>query len=176
MPRYRLLAAAVIDGAVREAGEEIEFDGTPGHHMEPLDAAAKRLKVPSPEPLDPAYLAYAKESGIPGQIMTGFSGFPSGAGPVNVDVPHVSGDGTVGEILTCTMGNWEGEPTEYAYLWESDDEDVGTDGSYLIAASDAGHSITCIVTASNAWGSTTAPPSNAVAVAATRRTGGGSRG
>jgi hypothetical protein len=118
------------------------------------------------------------------KVFTGFYGHagvreppPPTDPPVNVDIPHVSGVGTVGEILTCTMGNWEGEPTDYAYLWESDGRDVGTDdGSYLIAATDAGHSITCTVTATNAWGSTTAPPSNAVAVAARRKTGGGKDG
>ena len=80
--------------------------------------------------------------------------------PVNVDVPHVQQqDGT----LTCTMGNWEGEPTSYAYQWQRDGEDVG-DGSpeYVLVDGDAGKSFVCVVTATNAAGSTTAPPSVAV--------------
>jgi hypothetical protein len=99
--------------------------------------------------------------GAPGQ------GLP----PAVVDVPYVAGTGTVGETLTCTMGNWTGEPTSYAYQWKRDGTtDLGTDDSYVIAAADAGSSITCVVTATNALGSTTAPPSNAVAVAnGTRR-------
>ena len=40
---------------------------------------------------------------------------PATAPPVNVDVPHVSGTGTVGSTLNCTMGNWQNEPTSYAY-------------------------------------------------------------
>jgi hypothetical protein len=173
MPKYRLLSAAVIDGALIEAGREVEFDGVPGRHMQPLDEAAKKREVPGPAPLDPLYLAYARDKAIVGEgYMTGFYGFPTGSAPSVADTPHVDGVGTVGETLTCTMGNWEGEPTDYAYLWESDSEDVGTASSYVVAATDAGHSITCTVTATNAWGSTAAPPSNAVEVAATRKTGG----
>jgi hypothetical protein len=89
------------------------------------------------------------------------------APPRNLDVPYVSGDGTVGATLNCTMGNWGGQPTDYAYAWKSDGADVaGSGNSYVVAPSDAGHSITCVVTATNAAGSTAAPPSNAIAVAA----------
>jgi hypothetical protein len=85
--------------------------------------------------------------------------------PVNVDIPYVAGTGTVGETLTCTMGNWSGEPTAYAYLWQRDGvPDLGTGDSYVITAADAGHSLACVVTATNPFGNTTAPPSNSVAV------------
>lgn len=88
---------------------------------------------------------------------------PAVEAPVNVDVPYVGGVGILGGTLTCTMGNWEGEPTTYAYQWKSDAADVGTGAaSYVVADTDVGHSITCVVTATNAAGSTTAPPSNAV--------------
>jgi hypothetical protein len=88
------------------------------------------------------------------------------AAPTNVDVPYVSGLGEVGQLLNCTMGNWTGEPTSYAYQWKSDGtRDLGTENVYAVQESDVGHSITCVVTASNALGSTTAPPSNAVTVA-----------
>ena len=91
--------------------------------------------------------------------------------PSNRDVPYVSGDTIVGSTLNCTMGNWEGEPTSYAYQWKRDaTTDLAGSGqnSYVSVAADAGRSITCVVTATNAAGSTTAPPSNAVVVAATR--------
>jgi hypothetical protein len=91
---------------------------------------------------------------------------PATAPPVNVDVPHVSGTGAVGSTLNCTMGNWQGSPTGYSYAWQSDASgEVGTASSYVVAATDAGHSITCIVTATNALGSTPAPPSNAISIA-----------
>lgn len=41
MPRYRLLAPHVIDGAVREAGYEVSLDCDPSLEMEPLDKAGK---------------------------------------------------------------------------------------------------------------------------------------
>jgi hypothetical protein len=90
------------------------------------------------------------------------------APPRNVDVPHVDGDGSVGATLTCTEGNWDGEPTSYAYEWKRDAiEDIaGTGNTYLVAGADAGASISCVVTAANDAGSTVAPPSNAVAIAA----------
>jgi hypothetical protein len=84
--------------------------------------------------------------------------------PVNVDVPYVE---QVGDLLTCTMGNWDNEPTSYSYQWKSDGTaTIGTDASqYTVTPDDAGHTITCIVTATNAIGSTAAPPSNGVAIA-----------
>lgn len=100
------------------------------------------------------------------------AGAPAPGAPTNRDVPHLQGNGAVGEVLTCTKGNWNGEPTGYAYAWKSNTAAVGGTGdTYTVAESDAGHSITCVVTATNAAGSTTAPPSNAVHV-----DGGASRG
>lgn len=88
--------------------------------------------------------------------------------PTNVDVPQVSGTATVGSTLSCTMGNWNGEPLSYAYQWKRDGStDVGTGGdSYVIVAADAGHNLGCVVTATNAAGSSAAPSSNSLAVPA----------
>lgn len=92
------------------------------------------------------------------------------APPVNKDVPHVTGDAVVGGVLTATMGNWDGmqaEPHSYSYQWMQDDHHAGLGQSgetYVVSDADAGHSITCVVTAVNAVGSTSAPPSNAVAI------------
>ena len=111
----------------------------------------------------------------------GTGGAPAAGAPSNVDVPNLSGNGAVGETLTCTMGNWQGEPTGYAYDWKSDGTAIGgaSGNTYVVAADDAGKSITCVVTATNAGGSTEASPSNAVQVAgnggASRMTGGSSR-
>jgi hypothetical protein len=84
------------------------------------------------------------------------------APPAVVDVPAVTGAGTVGQTLSCTMGNWTGEPTGYVYAWSG----LGTANgdTYVVGAADAGTSITCTVTATNDLGSTQAPPSNAVAI------------
>jgi hypothetical protein len=94
---------------------------------------------------------------------------PESLPPINIDVPSVQPQSAApGETLTCTMGNWTGmdaEPHSYAYQWLSDGEsELGTGDSYTVVASDSGTSISCVVTATNANGSTAAPPSNAVAV------------
>lgn len=93
--------------------------------------------------------------------------------PVNVDVPYVSGTGAVGSQLTCTMGNWQNEPTSYSWQWMSEADPAAPasgDATYIVAPGDEGKNITCIVTATNAAGSTAAPPSNAItAVPAARR-------
>lgn len=89
--------------------------------------------------------------------------------PVNVDVPYASGIGSVGSLLNCTMGNWQGmkgEVATYAYQWKNDGNDAlnGSNANYVVVEGDRGHSLTCVVTATNASGSTESPPSNAIAV------------
>jgi len=83
--------------------------------------------------------------------------------PTQIDVPAVTPmTATVGDALTCTTGNWEGEPSGYAYLWSNG----ATGESYTTVAADAGTSLSCTVTATNAAGSTVAATSNAVPVSA----------
>jgi hypothetical protein len=87
--------------------------------------------------------------------------YPAGA-PVNTTVPHVSQSGSV---LHCTMGEWVGVPTFYAYQWQLDGTDVGTNAAdYTIVSDDVGKTATCVVTATNALGSTAAPPSDSIVV------------
>jgi len=82
--------------------------------------------------------------------------------PVNVDVPFVS---QAGAMLSCTMGNWLGEPTSYAYAWHQDGvSNSATGATYTVTPGDSGHSLACVVSATNALGTTVAPMSNAVAV------------
>jgi hypothetical protein len=81
-----------------------------------------------------------------------------------VDVPVVSQDAAV---LTCTMGNWQGEPDAYAYQWLRDGAEVGDNMSvHAVTEADIGVDFACVVTASNAAGSTAAPVSNTVRVTA----------
>ena len=92
---------------------------------------------------------------------------PVAGAPTCDDVPTIMGDGAVGATLTCTKGNWTGEPTGFAYQWKRDGANVGASGStdtYTVQEADSGHSIACVVTATNARGSQTAPQSNAVTI------------
>jgi len=92
--------------------------------------------------------------------VTGEGGAASA--PVNVDVPHVQ---QAADVLTCTMGNWQGEPTAYAYAWTLDGAPVGTDSAtHTVTSAEVGQTAVCTVTATNAAGSTAAPPSVGVVV------------
>jgi PKD repeat protein len=84
--------------------------------------------------------------------------------PAVVDIPYVWQPDLAVEALECTMGNWMGAPTGYTYQWKRDGTtDIGTGtAQYVYVTADVDHSITCVVTATNANGSTTAPQSNAV--------------
>ena len=89
---------------------------------------------------------------------------PTYATPGNVDVPHVTQDG---DSLNCTMGNWTNEPTAYSYNWQLDGSAAGSDSPDLtVTVDDVGKTATCTVTATNGAGSTTAPPSVGLDVAA----------
>lgn len=86
--------------------------------------------------------------------------------PTNVDVPYAEQRGAV---LNCTMGNWDNmdaEPHSYSYQWNDGTANVGTNSAdHTVLPGDIGKSYTCVVTATNAGGSTAAPASNAVVVA-----------
>ena len=77
--------------------------------------------------------------------------------PANTTLPAVT---QAADTLTCTMGEWTGEPTTYGYQWKIDGAVVGTDSAtHTVTSADAGKTATCTVTATNAHGSTAAPPS-----------------
>ena len=111
----------------------------------------------------PEEAARLTDLGVVGEGGEG-GGPPATEAPVNVDVPHVTQED---DALNCTMGNWQNVPTGYAYQWQIDAADVGTDSAtHTVSADDAGKTATCTVTATNAIGSTAAPPSNAVVIEA----------
>lgn len=88
---------------------------------------------------------------------------PATQAPVNTDVPAVT---QTASTLNCTTGNWQGEPTSYAYQWKMNGTNVGTNASsYAVQSGNIGQTATCVVTATNAAGSTAAPPSVGVVVA-----------
>jgi sugar lactone lactonase YvrE len=78
-------------------------------------------------------------------------------------VPTVTGTTTVGETLTASEGTFTNSPVTYTYQWEDCDAtgadctliSGATSSQYILTASDAGHTVRVIVTASNGGGSTT---------------------
>ena len=103
---------------------------------------------------------------INGNWMEAWEAITSGpaAAPVNTVLPNVTGTAVVGNALTTTNGTWTNSPTSYAYQWKRGATNIGTNAnSYTLVNADAGQSITCVVTATNAVGSTPAT-SNALTI------------
>jgi len=98
--------------------------------------------------------------------------------PTNTALPVVSGSAVEGQTLTATNGTWTGSPTSYTHQWEDCNSSgtsctnvSGATGStYKLAASDVGHTMRAVVTATNAGGST-AQASAQTAVVATEEGG-----
>jgi len=86
--------------------------------------------------------------------------------PVNTVAPVISGGTYVGDLLTTTNGTWNNSPTSYAYQWKRGATNIGTNANtYTLVNADIGQNITCIVTATNAAGSTPATSNIIVAEA-----------
>lgn len=85
--------------------------------------------------------------------------------PVVKDAPYVS---QTDDMLTCTMGNWYGEPDSRTYQWQSNGVDVtdATEENYIVAADDIGQTFTCVQTATNTYGTSDPVTSNEIVVAA----------
>ena len=87
------------------------------------------------------------------------------APPGVIDKPQVTGLAAHGSVLSCTQGNWTGTPTSKAYQWKRGLTSVGTNAAtYTTVSGDIGFGVGCIVTATNATGSTAAPLSNQIVV------------
>ncbi len=81
--------------------------------------------------------------------------------PVNSTKPMISGTAQVGNTLTSSTGTWSNSPTSFGYQWQDCNSSgsgcaniSGATGStYVLSASDVGHTIDVVVTASNVGGS-----------------------
>lgn len=91
--------------------------------------------------------------------------------PVNTVAPAITGAPVVGGNITCDNGTWSNSPTSYSKQWQRS-SDGGTtwvnctstlqDGTptgdtHTVNLRDVGCKLRCLVTATNAGGSTTAP-------------------
>ncbi len=84
--------------------------------------------------------------------------------PTNTALPTVSGSAVEGQTLSASKGTWSVEPTSVGYQWEDCNtagescSSIGgaTASSYKLTASDVGHTLRVVVSASNAGGSTPA--------------------
>jgi len=86
----------------------------------------------------------------------GISGPPT-APPVNSTLPVISGTTSVGSVLNTTNGTWTNSPSSFSYQWKRGATNIGTNTTtYTLVQADAAQNITCVVTATNAAGSTNA--------------------
>jgi hypothetical protein len=96
----------------------------------------------------------ASNAGGPGTPVTS-EGVTVIDAPANTAPPAVSGTPVAGETLMCSTGTWSNSPTSYAYEWKLEGTPIAgaTESTYTVQAADGGHSLTCVVTATNAAGS-----------------------
>ena len=78
------------------------------------------------------------------------------AAPVNSSPPYISGTTTIDSVLTSTLGGWLNSPTSYAFQWNRNFSPIpsATTSTYTLVQADSASAITCVVTATNALGST----------------------
>jgi hypothetical protein len=94
--------------------------------------------------------------------------------PVNTAPPTASGQTLQGQPLSTTNGSWSNSPSSYRYAWQDCDSSGGnctaisgaTSSTYMLKASDVGHTIRSVVTAINSWGSASASSSATTTVTA----------
>jgi hypothetical protein len=87
--------------------------------------------------------------------IKGSSSGATGVAPLNVIAPLISGVTVVGYSLSTTNGSWVGEsPITYTYQWYRGATLItgATSSSYTLVNADEGQSMTCVVTATNAYG------------------------
>ena len=89
--------------------------------------------------------------------------------PLSVQTPRLTPVGSagtrVGGVLNCTRGVWDNGVATYAYQWKSAAANVGSGAaSYTPVTGDVGAVVTCVVSATNATGTTAAPASNGVTI------------
>lgn len=92
---------------------------------------------------------------------------PDGVEPSLSVSPAISGSPFVGNSISCSTGTWEHLPTSFAYQWELDEVAISgaTSNSYVPTPDDVGEPISCLVTASNAYGSAAARSNDVVVTA-----------
>jgi len=86
--------------------------------------------------------------------------------PINTSAPQVSGTAQTGQTVTVTTGTWSNSPTSYTYQWQHTTTNISgaTSSSYVVEAAYVGETLRCVVTATNAIGSTSANSSTTATV------------
>jgi hypothetical protein len=139
--------------AVYASPDAATFDGTSWTVSAGIDTQANLGGVSCPSQL------FCEAVDFAGDALTYTGTLPV---PVNSSPPTISGTEppVVGRTLTDVNGTWSNGPVTYAYQWQDCDQSGGacaaiagaTNQSYVVQASDLGHTIRVSETASNAGG------------------------
>jgi hypothetical protein len=88
------------------------------------------------------------------------TGTGSGSGPgkrllTATVAPHITGVPQPGRTLTCVPGTWNEPPTGFTYGWERNGKTIpgARSAGYRVRIADEANRVACVVTASNAAGS-----------------------
>jgi hypothetical protein len=82
--------------------------------------------------------------------------------PSVIDAPFIS---QAAAVLSCTLGNWNGQPTARAYQWRVDGVVVGLNqATYTRVAGDVGKVALCNMVATNGVGASLPVQSNQITV------------
>lgn len=78
-------------------------------------------------------------------------GLPATNAPVNTSAPVISGDATVGQLLSCTTGTWSVTPDTYNYQWYRGINAIGAavNNTYTLVDADFAANVKCKVTANS---------------------------
>src|SRR5262249_9459389 len=99
--------------------------------------------------------------------------------PTSTAAPVVTGSTVQGQVLSTTNGSWMGSPTSFAYRWQDCNSSGGgcanitgaTSRTYTLQATDVGHTVRSVVTATNSGGSNAAPSAVSALVSSSGQTG-----
>ncbi len=92
------------------------------------------------------------------------AGTPPAARPGNLAPPAILGTAQAGQVLTADVGTWTGAPQKFAYRWRRCDSAGGscvaiphaTQSHHMLTPDDIGATLSLVVTATGAGGSTSA--------------------
>jgi hypothetical protein len=186
LPRNTLAPEVVGGSAVGEllscgAGSWENVSSTPAHSS-PFSYQWDRNGIPIPSASGDTYRATAEDrGGLISCVVTAYnynsetkeevSEYEESSnsiriegeqtsGPVNKELPVVSGTPAVGQVLSCSTGAWGGSPAPtYTFQWLRNGNTLGskaTGSGYEVTAEDEGQALSCAVTASNSAGKATA--------------------
>ena len=86
--------------------------------------------------------------------------------PTNVTPPVVMGTPGVGNLLSSDNGDWTSAPSSYPRQWQRNAVDINgaTSPTYMQIGADDGATITCLVSATNIFGTSNPSVSNSIVV------------